>query len=65
MGNEWGTNGKAVVKFKWSVLPFVINGNLMAYYREHSSGTYFHLALMLVQWHITENTVEVLISIQD
>ena len=43
--NQWGTNRKK----------FVINGSLMAYYWEYSSGTYFHSVLMRVPFHITGN----------
>ena len=35
----------------------------MAYWWEYTIGTYYHLALMVVQWNLTKHNLVVLISI--
>ena len=60
-------NGNSMVNH-WENLngifsPLVINARSMEYHWEYFSGTYFDLVLMVIQFHISGNTLMVLITI--
>ena len=61
-GDQYGANRKAVEKYKWYVLLFVINGNSIVNHWENSADIFHHSLLIGVRWNITGNILVVLIT---